>query len=231
MKKLFIALGLIATFGLLGTLENKNAYVVNAEDSNEISLVESQETSIEESDEESIEKSGSLESIEITSQDISEAETIYENIKSGASEVLDVIVGVLEQPIVIAGVSTTFGVLLILAFSKFFSVLSKKKVIECLHQISELNMKIDNSITKEEYDKAIEQTKALYNVVKLLVDSTKNINVKAKAKTLLVELEPVFNEQKVFIEEQKQVVVEKVGEVSKHIDNSAKHIMDIVNKD
>lgn len=227
MKKLFIALGLIATFGLLGTLENKNAYVVNAEDSNEISLVESQETSIEESSEES----GSLDSIEITSEDISEAETIYENIKSGASEVLDVIVGVLEQPIVIAGVSTTFGVLLILAFSKFFSVLSKKKVIECLNQIGELNKKIDNSISKEEYDSAIEQTKALYNVVKLLVDSTKNVNVKAKAKALLVELEPVFNEQKVFIEEQKQVVAEKVGEVSKHIDNSAKHIMDIVNKD
>lgn len=231
MRKLFIVLGLVATFGLLGTLENKNAYVVKAEDSNEISLVESQETSIEESSEES----GSLESIEITSEDISEAETIYENIKSGASEVLDVIVGVLEQPIVIAGVSTTFGVLLILAFTKFFSVLSKKKVLECLHQISELNKKIDDSITKEEYDKAIEQTKALYDVVKLLVDSTKNVKVKAKAKELLNSISPVIEETKAYVETNKEQVVEftkeKVGEVSKHIDNSAKHIMDIVNKD
>ena len=232
MKKLFVALGLLTSIGLLGTLSIKHTYVVRAEDTSEeieTSDIETSEDLESYSEEEvSDEEIGSLLTTETT-------DTIYENISSTAKDVIEVIKEVFNQPIVIAGVSTTLGVLVVLVFTKLFSVLTKKKVNDCLEQIKELGKKVDESISKKQYDLAISQIKELKEVVMVLVESTKNVKVKDKALKLLEEIKPVVEEEKVFIEEKKDEVVEftkeKVGEVSKHVDDSAKHIMDIVNKD
>lgn len=237
MKKLFVALGLCLSVGLLGTLQINHYQCAKAEETSELSTEtsETETTELESVEETSEEEIGSLEEISITSEDISAAETIYENIKSGANDVLQVIIGVLEQPIVIAGVSTTLGVLIILAFTKFFSVLTKKKVNDCFEQIKVLGKRIDENISKEQYDIAISQIKELKSVVELLVDSTKNVKVKEKAKELLESIKPVIDETKEYAIETKEEVVEyskeKVGEVSNHAKDSAKSIMEIVNKD
>lgn len=227
MKRFLIAFSLIASVGLLGTLSTNNFYQAKADELSEVSV-----------EEEISEEEGSLEEtsiVESTTSETSENPTIYDNVKDTAEDVLKVIRGVLEQPIVIAGVSTTLGALLILAFSKLFSVLSKKKVNELLEQVKGLSAKIDNSVSKQDYNQAISEIKELYSVIELLVNSTKNVKVKEKAQALLLEIKPVFDKTQEFIEEKKEEVVEfvkeEVGEMSNHAKDSAKSIIDIVNKD
>lgn len=228
MKRFFIAFSLIASVGLLGTLSTNHFYQAKADELSEVSL----EEEVSEEENGSLEEKSTIESIV---SETSENPTIYDNVKNTAEDVLKVIRGVLEQPIVIAGVSTTLGAILILAFSKLFSVLSKKKVNELIEQMKVLGTKIDNSVSKQDYDQAISEIKELYSVVELLVNSTKNVKVKEKAQALLLEIKPVFDKTQEFIEEKKEEVVEfaneKVGEVSNHAKDSAKSIIDIVNKD
>lgn len=228
MKKFLIAFSLIASVGLLGTLSTNHFYQAKADELSEVSIEE--EISEEELSEE---ESESLE--ETLVSETSVEPTIYDNVKDTAEDVLKVIRGVLEQPIVIAGVSTTLGAILILAFSKLFSVLSKKKVNELIEQVKDLRAKIDDSVSKKDYEQAISEIKELYGVIELLVESTKNVKVKERAKALLLEIKPVFDKTQEFVEEKKEEVVEftkeKVGEVSNHAKDSAKSIIEIVNKD
>lgn len=236
MKKLFVALGLALTFGLLGTLHFQSIQCAKAEDVSEVVSEETSELASESTELESLEKDSEEDSesevIVVDSAELSEAQTIYENISNTAKDVLNVIVGVLEQPIVIAGVSTTLGVLIILVISKLISVANGKKLKDCLSQIETLKKENKNYVSSEDYQKALHKIASLDRVIAYLVDNTKNIKVREKAKLLLKEtIIPKFEEVQVEIKAVNEEIEEKVEVVSNHLNDNAKQIIDIVNKD
>ena len=121
-------------------------------------------------------------------------------ISNTAKDVIEVIKTIFNQPIVIGGVSTTLGVLVVFIFGKLFgNYLSKrnnkydKKIAELLKQIGISEQAIET--LKGELDK-------LEPIIKEIIANTKNIKVKEK----LIQM---YSEEK--------AIVEKVAEEEKEI--------------
>lgn len=216
MKKLLVALGLFATIGLVGGVSiNKSFAPVYAED-------ETSEVSSEETSEESI-----VESIESASEE-NDNKSFFDELSQGAKDFMIVAKEILNQPIVVGGVSVTLGAIVIFVVGKLFSALGKKKLIDLGNQVEELINKMGDSVSKQDYNALAKQTQELVEVCKLLADGTKNIKIKEKAQALLLELQPVINDNKEFaIKEVEQVKEDSVEQLNK----TAKDIVDIVNKD
>lgn len=217
MKKLLIALGLFATIGLVGGVSiNKTFSPVYAED-------ETSEVSSEETIEESI-----VESIESASEEENDNKSFFDELSQGAKDFMIVAKEILNQPIVIGGVSVTLGAVVIFVVGKLFSALGKKKLIDLGNQVEELINKMGDSVSKQDYNALAKQTEELVEVCKLLADGTKNIKIKEKAQALLLELQPVIDDNKEFaIKEVEQVKEDSVEQLNK----TAKDIVEIVNKD
>ena len=218
MKKLLVALGLFATVGLVGGASiNKSFAPVYAEDET------SEVSTSEETSEESI-----VETSESSSEEKDDNKSFFDELSQGAKDFMIVAKEILNQPIVIGGVSVTLGAIVVFVIGKLFSALGKKKLVDLGNQVEELIIKMGENVSKQDYNALAKQTEELIEVCKVLVDGTKNVKVKEKAQALLLEMQPVIDDNKEFAIKE----VEKVKDDGiEQLDKTAKDIVDIVNKD
>lgn len=199
MKKLFIALGLFLSVGVLGGIGiSHNSYA----------QVRAEETP-------------TTETTETTQEQEPTKPSVYDNISQTAKDTIVVIKEVLNQPIVIGGVSVTLGAILLFAFSKVFSSIGTKRVKALAKQLEELT---NQALTKKDINELELTSGKIVEIVTELANSTRNVNVKAKCLALLDELKPIVEEDKKFVEE-------KVEETKVQLNDNAKQIIEIVNKD
>lgn len=219
MKKIIVALGLFVSLGLIGGLSLNKAYApVYAEG----------ETTEEYSEEET-----SSESEEIVVDSYSEEETneddgFFDKLSQGAKDFLIVAKDILNEPIVIGGVSVTLGAIVVWVVGKLFSSIGKKKLKLLGNQVEDLIAQMSESVNKKDYNALAKQTEELVNVCKVLAEGSRNIKVKEKALALLKDFEPVVQDNKEFAIEETQKVVE---DSKVQVDKTAQDIVGIVNKD
>lgn len=197
MKKLFIALGLFLSVGVLGGvgISQKSYAQVRAEET------PTSETTPQEQE--------------------PTKPSVYDSISQTAKDTIVVIKEVLNQPIVIGGVSVTLGAILLFVFSKVFSSFGTKRVKALAKQLEELT---NQALTKKDISELELTSGKIVEIVTELANSTRNVNVKAKCLALLDELKPIVEEDKKFVEE-------KVEETKVQLNDNAKQIIEIVNKD
>ena len=199
MKKLFAIIGIsVMSFcAFLGCTKQKT-YALYAEP-------ETSQTS-----EQTISSETSQEPIDIDK----ETEQVISNT---AKDVIEVIKTIFNQPIVIGGVSTTLGVLVVFIFGKLFgNYLSKrnnkydKKIAELLKQIGISEQAIET--LKGELDK-------LEPIIKEIIANTKNIKVKEK---LLEMYEP----KKELVEQQVIETKEIIEKLEKNNQDTIKELLE-----
>ncbi len=189
MKKLFAILGIsVMSFcAFLGGTRNRQVYVGYAE--NESSQVESSSEPQESSNE-----NESVEPININ-------EETQQVVSDTANDIIQVIKTIFNQPIIIGGVSVTLGALILFVFGKVFTTLLAKRNSKYDKKIQELLEQI--GIDKETIAYLKGELDKLEPIIKEMIESTKNIQIKTK----LLEM---YNENKEIIENQAQEYIEKV---------------------
>lgn len=234
MKKVLVALGLFLTIGCLGALPLNHAFaqVKGEEVSSEVisEEVSSEEEVISEEISSEIVSDEVSEEIvsEETSEIVEEEQGFFDTLSQGAKDFLIVAKEILNQPIVIGGVSVSLGAIIIWVLGKLFSSLGKKKLNELASEIEQLGEKAKDNVSKKDYNALVDNVKELYEVCKVLVDSSRNVKVKEKAKDLLKELDPIIQDNKEFVVNETKVVVDD-GKVQ--LDKTAQDIVGIINKD
>lgn len=231
MKKLIIAIGLIASVGFLGTLQVNHFQCAKAEETSESVEIETSEEIDESTELESVSEEDS--EVVVGSSEIKEAETMYENISNTAKDILNVIKGVLEQPIVIAGVSTSLGVLIVLVISKLISVINKKKLNDLISQLDNLVKDQDKKVDFDKFKELLLKVYKVEDVLQYLIEHTKNIRVREEAIKLL-KSNTLPNTLKVEEKVEEKVVEEDIKKdevMSNDKDNNANDIINIVNQD
>lgn len=216
MKKIIVALGLCLSIGLFsGATLNRGYVQVRAEDESSEIISEEEATSEETS--------------ETTEETITEEDSgFFDKLSQGAKDFLIVAKEILNQPIVIGGVSVSLGAIVIFVVGKLFSALGKKKVNELANRVDELFGKMTESVNKKDYNELAKQTEELVEICKVLANGTRNVKVKEQALALLEDFKPVIEDNKEFaIEETKKVVEDSKVQ----LDKTAQDIVGIVNKD
>lgn len=132
-------------------------------------------------------------------------EPIQETIKNAWEYVLEI----LEKPLVIGGVSTSIGAIVLFALAKLFTSLNKRKIVALGVQVKELSKKIADNASKQKLVELAQNIEELKEVVKVIADGTKNVNIREKANALLLEMKPLLEQVKEVIEKEEPVVEEK----------------------
>lgn len=216
MRKVFVILGATTLCACAISFGQVHYHLVKADDS---------ETEII-SDEESIEES------EILSEEESEEEVInvdaeISHLSQAAKDAIEVIKTFLNQPIVIGGISTTLGAILLwLLFKGFGYVAGKrngkydKKINDLLNQLG-----LDEQTIKE----LLEFKEDMVKILEEIIDNTKNEKVKANAKKML---EKAKNGEKVAIETKQELeqVIEEIKPQAEEISDKETKIKEILEK-
>ena len=137
------------------------------------------------------------------------ADPIQETIKNAWEYVLEI----LEKPLVIGGVSTSIGAIVLFALAKLFTSLNKRKIVALGVQVKELSKKIADNAPKQKLVELAQNIEELKEVVKVVIDGTKNVNIREKANALLLEMKPLLEQVKEVIEKEEPVVEEKQSNV------------------
>lgn len=160
------------------------------------------------------------------SEEVEEEPTFYETLSQTAKDCIGVAKEVLNQPIVVAGVSTTLGAIVLLVISKLLSAISSKKerekVVTIVKSLESLLDRKDLSINEIKNELG-----AFIQVMTLLVNNLKNVNVKNECLALLNKLDPIKESAKTFIESEKDLVVE---DTKQEIKKDTETLLDILNK-
>lgn len=133
------------------------------------------------------------------------AEPIQETIKNAWEYVLEI----LDKPLVIGGVSTSIGAIVLFALAKLFTSLNKRKIVALGNQVKDLSKKIADNASKQKLVECAQNIEELKEVVKVVIDGTKNVNIREKANALLLEMKPLLEQVKEVIEKEEPVVEEK----------------------
>ena len=161
-----------------------------------------------------------------TSEPLSSSETSQEPIdidketekviSDTANDVIQVIKTIFNQPIVIGGVSTTLGVLVLFVLGKLFGNYLSKRNNKYDKKIAELLKQIGVS------EQAIEQLKGeiekLLPIIQEMIDNTKNIKVKEK----LIQM---YNEKKAIVEKAADEEKELIETVEKTNQDTIKELL------
>ena len=161
-----------------------------------------------------------------TSEPLSSSETSQEPIdidketekviSDTANDVIQVIKTIFNQPIVIGGVSTTLGVLVLFVLGKLFGNYLSKRNNKYDKKIAELLKQIGIS------EQAIEQLKGeiekLLPIIQEMIDNTKNIKVKEK----LIQM---YNEKKAIVEKAADEEKELIETVEKTNQDTIKELL------
>lgn len=154
-----------------------------------------------------------------------ETQGTYDYISQGAKDFIASATALLNEPLVIGGVSITLGAIVLFVITKLFSTLSKTKIKSLAKQIATLTQQSADSISRKDYNELLNNFIAMKDVMAVLVDGTKNVNVKEKAQALLVDIKPVLEKAKEVIEQ------EDTPTVVQEDTSSASKVLDIINKD
>ena len=130
---------------------------------------------------------------------------IQKTIKNAWEYVLEI----LEKPLVIGGVSISLGAIVLFALSKLFTSLNKRKIVALGVQVKDLSKKIADNASKQKLVELAKNIEELKEVVKVIADGTKNVNIREKANALLLEMKPLLEQVKEVIEKEEPVVEEK----------------------
>jgi ElaB/YqjD/DUF883 family membrane-anchored ribosome-binding protein len=77
------------------------------------------------------------------------------------------------------------------------------------NQVKELSKKIADNASKQKLVELAKNIEELKEVVKVIADGTKNVNIREKANALLLEMKPLLEQVKEVIEKEEPVVEEK----------------------
>lgn len=144
---------------------------------------------------------------------------------SGINEFKENVEAICSQPIVIAGVSTTLGALIIFVISKLIDGGAAKKLKAEIEKLKEKS----NDKTKDEQILCLtKELNELVNISKLLVDGCKNVNIKEKAKKLLEEVEPIKTDSIKFAKEEHEKIV---ADTKEFLAKEKDEIAEILNKE
>lgn len=150
----------------------------------------------------------------------SEVETISESdfvinvdeevskISQGARDFIECVRAILNQPIVIGGVSFTLGTLLLFVIGKVFGNYLSKRANKWDIQLDKITNKLEELLAQVGINAEI--IEYLKGIVKEIIDNTKNIQVKEKLELKYKQLENIGNEE---TEKAKEIVNEIVGEL------------------
>ena len=199
MKKLFAIIGIsVMSFcAFLGGTKQKT-YALYAEP-------ETSQTS-----EQTISSETSQEPIDIDK----ETEQVISNT---AKDVIEVIKTIFNQPIVIGGVSTTLGMLVVFIFGKLFGNYLSKRNNKYDKKIAELLKKI--GISEQAIETLKGELEKLEPIIKEIIANTKNIKVKEK---LLEMYEP----KKELVEQQVIETKEIIEKLEKNNQDTIKELLE-----
>jgi len=142
-------------------------------------------------------------------------------ISQGAKDFIECVKAVLNQPIVIGGVSVSVGAIVLWVIGKIFgnylATRNKKydkKIAELLKQIG---------IDEETIKYLLEQLETLKPIIEEIINSTKNIQVKEKLEKLYYESkEKCVETHAEIVEDTKEVAAEVVDEVNNNTEEIRK---------
>ena len=134
---------------------------------------------------------------------------VVEPIQETIENAWEFVLAILREPLVIGGVSTSIGAIVLFALSKLFTSLSKRKIVALGVQVKELSKKIADNASKQKLVELAQNIEELKEVVKVVIDGTKNVNIREKANALLLEMKPLLEQFKEVIEKEEPVVEEK----------------------
>ncbi len=153
----------------------------------------------------------------------SEVETISESdfvinvdeevskISQGARDFIECVKAILNQPIVIGGISITLGGLLFFILGKVFGNYLAKRTNKTDKALNKIANKLEELLKRVGINETI--IEYFKQILKEIIDSTKNIQVKEKLELKYKQLENIGNTEK---EKAKEIVNEIVSELKGH---------------
>lgn len=216
--KLFAFFGLALSLLFASGLSNKPIRQVRAEE-----ITDSSEVVDEPTDSEIV-----VESFEEPCE-IEEKEddpSVFEEISQTAKDTIAVVKEFLSQPIVIGGITTTLGAIILSIISKLLGNAKKGEITDLGKKITNLANELakEKKVTKETLDKFV----TMYDLLVVMKDSIKNIELKENAEKLLNELKPVKEHAETYVKEESKLVV---SDTKQEINADAKSVLDILNRD
>lgn len=204
MKKLFATLTIFvaSAFGLFGALKSQAPVFVYAENETSEQAPENSEET-QSSEEETT--SEETETSETQEQEPINVDEEVSKISQTAKDVIEVIKTVLNQPIVIGGVSVTIGAILFWVLGKILgSAITKVKLTKAQNEkITELLGII--GIQKDTIDELKGYVGQLEEVMPVIIENTKNLKVKEQLKSLYYKTDETTKEIVEDIKEQNNV--------------------------
>ena len=182
MKKLLVLLGIAFSAFALSFSFKGNMQVVRAEES------EITETT-EEEPQEDVSSEEETTTTETTTEEIVEEEK--EDVSQTAKDIKEVITTFFSQPLVIAGVSTTLGTIILSVFGKIIITFLLNKTSKYQREIDDLEDLVEELTSQLDLTKA--DLEVFKTAIRELISSNKNIRVKRK---LLGIIEPKVEEIK-----------------------------------
>lgn len=120
----------------------------------------------------------------------------FDSVSQTAKDVIQVIKTILNQPIVIGGVSVTLGAVIAWLFGKFITKILDNRSNKFDNKIKGVLQKV--GFTEEQIAKLFENYELLLQVLQELVENNKNVNVREKCLAMLngtnQEIEKVEND-------------------------------------
>lgn len=171
---------------------------------------------------------GSVATIESDGVVEEEEKGVFEEISQWAKDSIAICKEVLNQPIVIGGVSVTLGTILLFVISKLVGSLSKKEIKKLGARIEELVESAKNNVSKKDYNALVKDYNALLEIVNVITPSIKNIPIRENAKKLLLELKPIVDSDKEFVVEETKIVIDDTKE---QLNKNKSEILEILNRD
>lgn len=141
-------------------------------------------------------------------------------------EVRETIKEVLNQPLVIGGVSITLGTIILFVISKIVGLARTKKIKELTTSIKNYASKMSNCVDIKDYNELVSNYNALLPVLQALSEQVKNVGIKENVKQLLLEFKPIAIKGKDFAIEEHDKVVKDTKEFVK---NESSELLDILN--
>ena len=174
---------------------------------------------------------------EITS--ISDSEEIVINVDEEVSKIsqqakdfIECVKAICSQPIVIGGVSTTLGALVLFVIGRIFGAYLGSKNKKYEQKIAQLEKKIVELLNKVGIDEQV--IEYLKGLIKELIDNTKNIQLREQLEERFKQLENIGKETNEKAKEIVEETVKEIEQISKEVieevDNNKEEIKKLFKK-
>lgn len=156
---------------------------------------------------------------------VDEETDTFDKLSQWAIDSCEVIKTVFNQPIVVGGVSTTLGLLVIAILTKLIGVAKTKSSKQLLNEIKDMGERIKGYVSAKDYNALAKECETLKGVCEKILPTIKNVEIKKEVAEMLNEIKPIVVDESV--EFGKQVVEETKAQVVKE----TSEVLEILNKD